>query len=133
MLFDTAAEAQQFCEAQVIESPNLSCEVFDAAGRARWPLLVITHPGTRATEDAGPIGSRRRRLIAAVLLLAAPPLIWLDWRRGNTLILPSFLAFHCILAALRFLYWDFGLKQREHERLARLEAHRKTERGESCS
>jgi hypothetical protein len=47
------------------------------------------------------------------------------------LILPTFLAFNCILAALRFLYWDFGLKLRERERQQRLEAHRQLERGGS--
>ena len=128
LLFDTIAEAQQFCEAKVIERPNLSCEVFDAAGRAHPPLLVITHPDSRGSQEAGQVWSRRRKLIAVGLLLAVPPLLWIDWRRRNTLILPTFLAFNCILAALRFLYWDFGLKLRERERQQRLEAHRRLER-----
>jgi hypothetical protein len=128
LLFDTIAEAQQFCEAKVLERPNLCAEVFDAAGRAHPPLLVITHPGSHGSQEAGPVWSRRRKLIAVVLLLAAPPLIWIDWRRRNTLILPTFLAFNCILAGLRFLYWDFGLKLRERERQQRLEAHRRLER-----
>jgi hypothetical protein len=131
LLFDTITEAQQFCEAKVIERPNLCAEVFDAAGRAHPPLLVITHPDSHGSQEAGPVWSRRRRLIAVGLLLAVPPLIWIDWRRRNTLILPTFLAFNCILTALRFLYWDFGLKRRERETQQRLEAHRQLERGGS--
>jgi hypothetical protein len=59
----------------------------------------------------------------------APPLIWIDMRRQNTLILPTFLAFNCILAGLRFIYWDFGVKQQERERRNRLEAHLRKEQG----
>ena len=50
-------------------------------------------------------------------------------RRANELVLPTFLAFTCILTGLRFLYWDFGVKNRERERQRRLEAHRRKERG----
>lgn len=54
---------------------------------------------------------------------------WLDIRHRSQLILPTFLAFNFILLALRFLYWDFGVKHRERGRQQRLEAHRLREGG----
>jgi hypothetical protein len=39
-----------------------------------------------------------------------------------------FFAINMIVAALRFMCWDFGLLQREQERLERLGAHRRSER-----
>lgn len=128
-VFDRLAGAQQFCESQVQAHPNLRCEIYDAEGLAHPPLLVIVHPDRSHKEEAGSVWSRRRKLIAVLLFLAAPPLIWMDVRRSNTLIVPTFLAFNSILAGLRFLYWDFGLKHQEQERRKRLEAHRRREEG----
>jgi hypothetical protein len=130
-LFDQIEEARQFCEAKVLALPHLRCEIYDAEGLAHPPLLVILHPDFQHQEDSGSFWSRRRKLIALVLLLMAPPLIWLDMRRSNELILPTFLAFNCILLAMRFLYWDFGVKHRERERQRRIEAHRLKERADA--
>ena len=124
LVFDRIDTAQRFCQAKVLALAHLRCEIYDAEGLAYPPLLVIIHPDFQHEEDSGSFWSRRRKLIAAILLLMAPPLIWLDVRRSSTLILPTFLAFNCILLALRFLYWDFGVKHRERERERRLAAHR---------
>jgi hypothetical protein len=131
LVFDRVDAAQQFCEMKVQALPYLRCEIYDAQGLAHPPLLVIVHPNFQHQEDSDSFWSRRRKLIALVLFLMAPPLIWIDMRRANTLILPTFLAFSCILAGLRFLYWDFGVKHREQERQRRLEAHRQMERGDA--
>jgi hypothetical protein len=124
VLFDRIDDARWFCESKVQSLPHLRCEIYDSEGLAHSPLLVLIHPDHQHKDEAGSFWSRRRRLIALALFLAAPPLIWIDMRRNNTLILPTFLAFNCILAALRFLYWDFGIKHREKEREKRLAAHR---------
>jgi hypothetical protein len=131
LIFDHIDSARQFCEAKVQSLPHLRCEIYDSEGLAHPPLLVVIHPDFQHQEDAGSFWSRRRKLIALALFLAAPPLIWLDVRRANTLILPTFLAFNCILLALRFLYWDFGVKHRERERQQRLDAHRRKELGDA--
>ena len=107
-MFDRFDAAQEYCETKVREMPDLFCEILDAHGRARPPLTVITH-----------------------LVLAAPPLFWLDWRHQNTLILPTFLSFNCILLAMRFIYWHYGVRHRERERLKRLAAHRLLENGDA--
>jgi hypothetical protein len=131
IVFDHFDAAQRFCEARVQALPQLRCEIYDAQGLAHPPLLVIVHPDHQRKEDSGSFSSRTRKLIAVGLFLISGPLIWIDVRRGSTLILPTFLAFNCILAGLRFLYWDFGVKHREQERRKRLDAHRKMERGDA--
>ena len=127
VLFDRIDDARRFCEAKVKLLPNLRCEIYDSEGLVHPPLLVVIHPDHQHKEESGSFWSRRRRVIALALFLAAPPLIWIDMRRNNTLILPTFLAFNFILAGLRFLYWDFGIKHREQEREKRLAAHRARE------
>jgi hypothetical protein len=109
--------------------PHLRCEIYDTDGLAHPPLQVMSHPDYQHKEESGAFWSSRRKLIAVILFLMAPPLIWIDMRRQNTLILPTFLAFNCILAGLRFIYWDFGVKQQERERRNRLEAHLRKEQG----
>jgi hypothetical protein len=71
----------------------MRCEIYDAEGLAHPPLVVIVHPDQRHTEETGSFWSRRRKLIAMVLFLLAPALIWIDMRRANTIVLPTFLAF----------------------------------------
>ena len=124
-------EAQRFCKAKIQALPRLRCEIYDAQGLAHPPLLVIVHPDHQHKEDSSSYSSRTRKLVAWGLFLISGPLIWIDVHRGSTLIVPTFLAFNCILAGLRLLYWDFGVKHREQERQERLDAHRKIERGDA--
>jgi len=131
LLFDRLEAAQKFCEAKVLELPNICCEIMNAQGRAHPPLMVITHPDYHREDDTGPIWSRRRRLISVGLVLISGPLLWLDWRSHARLVVPTLLAFNCILLAMRFLYWDFGVKHRENERRKRLAAHRGLESGDA--
>ena len=131
LVFDRIEDACRYCEDKVKALPQLRCEIYDPEGLAHPPLLVIIHADFYQEEDSGSYWSRRRKWIAILLFLMAPPLIWVDMRRANSLVLPTFLAFNCILLALRFLYWDFGVKHRERERQKRLEAHRAKERADA--
>jgi hypothetical protein len=131
LLFDRLDEAQKFCEAKVLALPNIRCEILDAQGRAHPPLMVITHPDYRRADDSSPTWSRRRKLIAVGLILISGPLFWLDWRRHSTLIVPTFVGFNCILLAMRFFYWDAGVRHRERERLKRVAAHHRLENGDA--
>ena len=131
LLFDRLAAAQQYCEAKVLEIPYVVCEILDCDGRAQPPLMVILHPDHRDSDDSSAAWTRRRKLIAVALLLAAGPLIWLDFHHRNTLILPTFVGFNCILLAMRLFYWHFGLRHRESERLKRVAAHQAHEAASS--
>lgn len=130
IVFDRLDAAQRFCEARVHVLPHLRCEIYDSQGLAHPPLLVIMHPDVQRNEESGPLWSRRRKVIVGGLALISIPLFWLAVRRSNSDFF-AFLAFSCILLALRFLYWDFGLKHREKERQQRLELHRRMERGDA--
>lgn len=131
IVFDHFEGARQFCEAKVQALPQLRCEIYDAQGLAHPPLLVMVHPDHQQKEDSSSSSSRTRKLVAAGLFLISGPLIWMDVRRGSTLVLPTFLAINCILAGLRFLYWDFAVKHREQERQKRLDAHRMMKQGDA--
>lgn len=65
MVFGRIGEAQSFCEALVLQHPRVYCEIFDREGRTHAPLLVITHPGRGASNEAGTVWIRRRKLIVA--------------------------------------------------------------------
>jgi len=125
-LFDSINSAQQFCEARVAAQPNLRCEIFDREGLAHPPLVVILHPSRQQWDESGRSWAKRRRAIAASLFAGAMSLLWFDWRHGWSL-WPTFFAINLVVAALRFVYWDFGLRHREQERVKRLNAHRQRE------
>jgi hypothetical protein len=129
MVFNSLDAAQRFCEAKVKALPQLRCEIYDAQGLAHPPLLVMVHPDHERHEDSGSRWRRRRKLVIIALLAAAVPLFWIDRLRSSDLAI--FLALNCIFIALRFVYWDFGVKHREKERQRRLEEHRKMERGDA--
>jgi hypothetical protein len=131
IVFHSLDAAQQFCEAKVQALPQLRCEIYDAQGLARRPLAVILHPESQRKEDGGPVWSRRRKWMAGTLFLISLPLFLLGMRGSNSGDLAIFLGINCILLALRFLYWDFGLKHSERQRLKRVEDRRKMERGDA--
>ena len=129
VLFDDLDAAQRFCETKVKELPSLICEIFNSEGRAKPPLLVITHPDYESDDDSGAASSRRRKLIVAALFAAGAALFSINFRGENTL--ATILASNCVLFGLRFLYWEFAVKHREQDRRRRLEAHRRVERGDA--
>lgn len=129
IVFESVDAAQRYCESKVQALPHLLCEIYDAQGLAHPPLLAIVHPGHQSKDDSGSHGSRRRILICVALALASAPLFWVGVRQGSDLAI--FLAINCLFLALRFVYWDFGVKQREKESRRRLEEHRKMERGDA--
>ena len=90
LVFDRLDAAQQFCEAKVLALPHMRCEIYDAEGLAHPPLMVIVHPDQRHCEETASFWSRQRKLIAILLFLLAPALIWIDMRRANIIVLPTF-------------------------------------------
>jgi hypothetical protein len=129
ILFESLESAQCFCEAKARGIPELRCEIYDSQGLAHAPLLVIVAPGLEGEDDASPLWAGRRKWIAAGLGVAAAWLFWLAVRRGSDLYI--FLALNCLMLALRFLFWEFGVKHHERERKKRLEAHRDSEQRHS--
>lgn len=131
IVFKRLDAAQRFCEAKVHALPRLRCEIYDSQSLAYPPLAVILHPESQRKEDAGPLWSWRRKWGAGALFLIALLLFRMAMHSSNSGDLAIFLGINCILLALRFLYWDFGLKHSERNRLKRLEDHRRAETGDA--
>jgi hypothetical protein len=126
IIFGSLDAAERYSEAKVQLAPHVRCEVYDAEGLAHPALLVILHPDHRPKDDLSPQWARRRLLLIFALLLCAGLLLWIGIRDSSDLVI--FLAINCIFLALRFVYWNFGVKQRERDRLRRLEEHRRKEK-----
>jgi hypothetical protein len=127
LVFDRVDEARRFCEAQVQRHHSMCCEVFDCAGKANPPLLVVVHPKVAETDELSASWVRRRKIIAIVAFVCAVPLLVWDWRTGSYLILPTVVAINLIVLGLRFLYWNSVRTDRSKERAKRLENHMRRE------
>lgn len=124
MIFPSLPEASAFCESAVARSPSLQLEVFDAAGRARSPLLTFVHPSRAAAMDTHPRVLGRRRLIAWLLIAAGIPLIVFAYVKHTErdIILPAFVGINMLIAAGRLLWFNLAVRETErtrHERVAR--------------
>jgi hypothetical protein len=131
VVFHSVDAARRYCEAKVRDLPQVRCEIYDADGPAHPPLLVILHPEFQQKEHSGSLWSRRRKLIMVVLILLSVPLFWFGARGSNASDVAIFMGINCLVLAMRFLYWDVGLKQSERKRSERLESHRERERDDA--
>ena len=128
LLFDYLEEARAFCEAQVQRYPFMCCEIFDAQGKAKPPLLVIMHSTAARKDELSPTWLKRRKVIAIASLVAAPALFIADWRSEYELLWPSLLAVNLLFFGLRLLYWNTASAERRQTQAKRLEEHLRRER-----
>ena len=127
LLFDHLEEARIFCEAQVQRYPFMCCEIFDAEGKAKPPLLAIMHPSAARKNELSPTWVKRRKVIAIASLVAAGVLFFADWRSEYELLWPSLLAVNLLLLGLRLLYWNTASAERSRTQAKRLEEHLRRE------
>ena len=125
LLFQCFDAAQRFSEAKVRELPQVCCEIYDSQGLACPPLAIVIHPGFEGEQEEGSLWRRRRKVLIAALVLMAAALFWKATLLSGSRDLVVFLGINCLVLALRFLYWDAGLKHRVRERQQRLDAYRK--------
>lgn len=121
--FDSLAAARAFCEARVREFPFLCCEIYDSRGKACAPLLSIVNSRISDRDEMSPASARSRFILAALLAVFGAALILWDWLQRGELILPTVLGIGMVLAALRLLHWNAGLRDRRREQQQRLQAH----------
>ena len=88
LLFDHLEEARTFREAEVQRYPFMCCEIFDAEGKAKPPLLVIMHPAAARKDELSPTWVKRRKVVAIASLVAAAVLFFADWRSEYELLWP---------------------------------------------
>ena len=128
LLFDHLEQARAFCDAQVQRYPFMCCEIFDASGKAKPPLLVIMHSTAARKDELSPTWVKRRKVIAIASLIAAGVLFVADWRSEYELLWPSLLAVNLLPLGLRLLYWNTASAERRRTQAKRLEAHLQREK-----
>jgi hypothetical protein len=128
LLFDHLEQARAFCDAQVQRYPFMCCEIFDASGKAKPPLLVIMHPTAARMDELSPTWVKRRKVIAIASLISAGVLFVADWRSEYELLWPSLLAVNLLPLGLRLLYWNTASAERSRTQAKRLEAHLQREK-----
>ena len=121
LVFDSLADARQYCETRVAEQPALRFDIFDARGRVEEPLLVIVHRGRSATPEGSSRAMFWRRCAAIALIGAAGPLAWYDhWASDGTLVLPTFLGISMAVAGVRLLFMNLVVRESDRARRERL-------------
>jgi hypothetical protein len=128
LLFDRLEDARIFCEAQVQKYPLMCCEIFDAEGKAKPPMLVIMHPTAARKDELSPTSVKRRKVIAIASLVAAPALFIADWQSEYELLWPSLLAVNLLPLGLRLLYWNTASTERSRRQAKRVEEHLQREK-----
>jgi len=129
-LFDHLDDARAFCESQVQKFPYMCCDIFDSAGKAKPPLLVIMHPSAAAKDELSPSSVKRRKWIAIASLFASAVLFAADWHSEFELLWPSILAVNLFPLGLRLLYWNTASSERAGTSAKRVAEHLRRERGE---
>ena len=97
VVFDRLDAAQRFCEAKVRALPHLRCEIYDAQGLARPPLLVIIHPDLQRKRILAPFGRTAGNFLPVLSIISAP-FFWIGMRQSSSSDLATFLAFNCTLS-----------------------------------
>jgi hypothetical protein len=130
-LFDRLDEACGFCETQVQRYPRMCCDVFDADGKAKPPMMVVMHPSAAAKDELSPSSVKWRKNVAIASLVGSAGLFAADWRSEFELTWPSILAVNLFLLGLRFLYWNTVSGERRRTQARRVAEHLRRERGQA--
>ena len=124
-VFDTLAEAEQFCEENVAKVEHLWCEIYDRRGKI-YPIR--SYMSRRHSHRLPNRRSALRMIVIAWLLIAITPVFfWIDYRKDGTLIVPTVVAFACFVTGLRLLYW--GHSELDHLRREKIERFTKPSAG----
>jgi len=120
-LFDHFAEANAFCREQVNRAPGVRFEIFDSAGRAQPPLVVIVHPSKQGQLEGNPRGMRLRTQGAIALFAVAAVSFWYDFRHGpGAQIFPTLLGINLVVVAARLLQLNGSYAHAERVRKQRI-------------
>lgn len=107
-IFDSLPEARRYCEQKVEQHPSMRCEVYDSAGKAKPPLLVVVNTAMRRHVEDSESSGHWRIGLGYLLIAASLPLFWWDWRSRGELILPSIVGVNFVFIGLRLLLWGYG-------------------------
>jgi hypothetical protein len=122
LVFEAFDEARRFCEQRVIDYPAIRFDVYDSDGRVNPPLLTIVNPSRAGALDEHPRTLRRRMQLAMALFAASIVLLVFSYLadKEGVLVVPTFLAISFIVAAVRLLLVNIGVRDAERVRQARV-------------
>ena len=124
LIFDTLEAARAFAAEQVVRVPDVRFEIFDSAGRAEGPLLVIVHPARAAALEGNPRGMRIRAWAAAALVAGSVALFWYDYQHDKgVMIFPTIVGINLIVIAARLIQLNASYAHAERQRRQRLAEH----------
>ncbi len=126
LLFDGLAGAEAFCREQVDRAPNVRFDIFDYAGRAEAPLLVIVHSSKQQQLEGNSRGMRLRTQGAVALFIVAALSFWYDFRHGPRVqFFPTLLGINLVVVALRLLQLNGSYAHAERMRQRRLSEYQR--------
>jgi hypothetical protein len=126
-LFDGLGDAEAFCRDQVNRVTNVRFEIFDSAGRAEPPLLVIVHPSRQQQLEGNSRGIRLRTHSAVALFIVAALSFWYDFRHGpGVQFFPTLLGINLVVVALRLLQLNGSYAHAERMRQRRLSEYQRS-------
>lgn len=108
LLFDSLEEAEQHCQREVEDFPNLRFDVFDSHGRANPPVATFANYRHQRRLDSA-AESRRLMRWGWVAIVASLPLFWFAWARQGEAWIAIFFGMQLLFAGLRVLHWGYSL------------------------
>jgi hypothetical protein len=107
LIFDTLDEARSYCAARVEQALDITCEIFDRAGRAKAPLESYVH---RSVEIKQRSIFRSRFFWAHIMTALAIVGLLIDWQSDFVRMWPTILGLKFLTLAILFYAW--GLAER---------------------
>ena len=127
-LFDSLAEARQFCQELVERRDHVRCDIYDERGMAVEPLYTFVD--TLHKHFVGSKSTARWLMVGGVLaIVLSLPLFWYDWIAEGARIWPSVVGINLAFAGIRLLIWGRG----EFERLQHQEQEQSRAESKSAS
>jgi hypothetical protein len=101
LVFDSLADAEEYCEMKVNQIPSLRCDIYDHTGKSKPPMLTYVNKIHLKAPS-------KRAKWGWVLVAASLPCFWIEWHWGNTLVIPMVVGVNLVFAGLRLVYWGKG-------------------------
>ena len=109
LIFDTLDEARSYSAARVEQKPEVTCEIFDQAGRAKAPVETYVN---RSVATAQRSVFRSRFFWANIMIMLGIVGLLIDWRSDFVRMWPTILGLKFFTLAILFYAWGLAEKLR---------------------
>lgn len=116
LVFENLSEARRYALALVDRRTRVRVRIFDAAGCANPPALVVEHPSVAARRETSPRNVKLAIVASTVLVAGAGLLLRFDYQNHWVLIYPTIIALNLALAAARIVQWVFSARETQRAR-----------------